>query len=194
MFETIVLATTNAGKKREIEAFFPGQRFLSLLDFKAAAPEETGMTFMENAILKARHAAHISGFPALADDSGLCVRTLQGNPGVFSARFAGQGASDHENIEKLLSVLQGNAERHAFFYCALVLARHAKDPAPVLAEGLWPGEITTSPKGSKGFGYDPVFYDPRTGKTAAEMELSEKNQISHRGKALVCLKNKLAAL
>jgi XTP/dITP diphosphohydrolase len=194
VFNTIVLATTNQGKRKEIESFFSEINFLTLLDFPATPPEESGMTFIENAIIKARHAADISGLPALADDSGLCVQALDEAPGVFSARFAGKAANDQQNIEKLLRLLSGQKERQAFFYCALVLMRQAKDPAPIIAEGIWHGEITTKTKGENGFGYDPVFYDPRLGKMAAELSVFEKNQVSHRGQALSCLKAKFKQL
>jgi XTP/dITP diphosphohydrolase len=156
--------------------------------------EETGSSFVENALLKARHAARVSGLPALADDSGLAVDALHGAPGVRSARYAGETASDADNIDRLLRDLAGVPEsgRGAAFHCAAVFVRDADDPAPLLAEGLWRGRILESPCGSGGFGYDPVFFDVESGTSAACMSADEKNRRSHRGRALRALCDELA--
>jgi XTP/dITP diphosphohydrolase len=144
--------------------------------FQVPAVAETGLSFVENAILKARQAARHSGLPAIADDSGLVVDALQGAPGIYSARYAGPAASDRDNVAKLLTALHAvpEAERSACFYCALVYLRHAEDPIPLLCEGVWEGVITPSPRGTEGFGYDPVFFVPSEGKTAAELEPATK--------------------
>jgi XTP/dITP diphosphohydrolase len=150
-----------------------------------SAPE-TAKTFVENALLKARHAARETGLPALADDSGLTVDELSGAPGVHSARYAGTGASDADNIARLLAALAGvpQGRRQATFHCVLVALRHAADPAPLVASGAWRGEITLAAAGASGFGYDPVFLDPQLGRTAAELSASEKSAVSHRGAAM----------
>jgi XTP/dITP diphosphohydrolase len=148
--------------------------------------EETGLSFVENAILKARNAAHHSGLPAIADDSGLVVDALNGAPGIYSARYAGAKASDRDNMDKLLADLHTvpDAERSARFHCLLVYMRHAGDPTPLICQGIWEGTILHAPRGDHGFGYDPVFYVPSAGKTAAELEPVLKNRLSHRGQAL----------
>jgi len=160
--------------------------------------EEPFATFIENALAKARHASKITGLPALADDSGLCVDALQGAPGVISARYACENAetpkSDARNNEKLLNVMAGQQNRHAHFYCVIVLVRHENDPEPIIAEGLWAGEILTALKGDGGFGYDPLFLDAKTGKTVAELPLEIKSRISHRGQAMTKLLQKLERL
>ena len=156
--------------------------------------EEPHCTFVENALAKARHAAEQSGLPALADDSGLCVEALHGAPGVLSARYAGEPKSDARNNEKLLSHLAGQANRKAHFYCVLVLVRSAHDPQPIIAEGEWPGEILPEQQGEGGFGYDPLFFVPEFGQTAAEMDAEAKNKVSHRGRAMQKLIERLPTL
>jgi len=151
--------------------------------------EETGLTFIENAILKARHAAQVTGFATIADDSGLSVDALGGAPGIYSARYAGSDASDRENLEKLLVALHDvpDEQRQAQFHCVLVYIRHAEDPTPLVFHGVWSGVITRAPAGQGGFGYDPIFFVPSLGKTAAELTREEKSAISHRGQALKLL-------
>jgi XTP/dITP diphosphohydrolase len=151
--------------------------------------EETGLTFIENAILKARHAAAITGLPAIADDSGLAVDALGGAPGIYSARYAGEDASDRQNLLKLLAALENvpDDKRQAQFHCVLVYLRHAEDPTPLVFHGSWQGEITRSAVGEGGFGYDPIFFVPELGKTAGEMTKAEKHAVSHRGKAMTLL-------
>jgi XTP/dITP diphosphohydrolase len=144
-------------------------------------------TFVENALVKARHASRCSGLPALADDSGICVTALNGAPGVFSARYAGEPKSDARNNLKLIEALKNETDRRAYYYCVIVLLRHADDPQPIIVEGSWYGEIITHPQGERGFGYDPYFFVPELGKTAAELSAEQKNSISHRGKALAQL-------
>ena len=151
--------------------------------------EETGLTFIENAILKARHAAQITGLPAIADDSGLAVDALGGAPGIYSARYSGVDASDQQNLEKLLDALKDvpDDQRQAQFHCVLVYLRHAEDPTPLVCHGSWHGVITRQAAGHDGFGYDPIFFVPSEGKTAAELSREEKSAISHRGQALKLL-------
>jgi XTP/dITP diphosphohydrolase len=148
---------------------------------------ETGTTFVENAIIKARHASRLSGLPALADDSGLIVPALQGEPGVYSARYAGAAATDQDNVNKLLQQMAALKTRRAHFYCCLVFMRHHQDPDPMIAKGLWPGEISTQAAGDGGFGYDPVFYVPTHGCTAAELAPEIKRSLSHRARAIELL-------
>ena len=184
-----VLATSNRGKVAELEALLAEARLpirvSAQADLGVAAPPETAATFVENALQKARHAAGATGLPAIADDSGLVVAALGGAPGVRSARFAGEPADDAANVAKLLELLAAHPdERAARFHCVLVALERADDPAPLIASGSWAGEIARAPLGSGGFGYDPVFFDPRLGKTAAELSRSEKNRVSHRGAAL----------
>ena len=150
------------------------------------------MTFVENALAKARHASAHAKLPALADDSGVCVAALAGAPGVQSARYAGEPKSDARNNEKLVAALQGVADRRAHYYCVLVLVRHADDPEPLIAEGIWHGTIVDTPRGDGGFGYDPHFLDAATGLTGAELPLARKNELSHRGKAMRALLARLA--
>ena len=189
-----VLASGNNHKADEIRAFLPGQFELVLQSDLGVSPaDETGSTFIENALIKARHAANITGLPAIADDSGICVTSLQGQPGIYSARYAGLHASDPDNVVKLLSSLGDETNRQAFFHCSLVCLANADDPSPLIAQGDWYGEITKSPSGSAGFGYDPVFYLRGYRRTAAELTLAEKNEISHRGIALKKLKELLVA-
>jgi len=195
----IIFGSHNQGKIREIKhALLPlSITVQSLAEINAEEIPETGLTFIENAILKARYAAKITGLPALADDSGLLVNALRGNPGIYSARFAGPKASSNENIQKLLDLLQevGDEERNAHFYCVLAYLSHAEDPEPLICEGIWQGRILKKQQGENGFGYDPIFFDPNENMSAAEFPLDKKNQISHRGKAIQCLlqrlKNKL---
>jgi XTP/dITP diphosphohydrolase len=189
--QRLLLATGNPGKLAEFrELLAPrgfavlGQRELGIED-----PEETGATFVENALLKARHASALSGLPALADDSGLCVDALDGAPGLRSARFAGAAAGAADNLALLLQRLAGvpDAQRGAHFVCVLAWLQHAGDPDPLLACGRWHGRILSAPRGSGGFGYDPVFLDPELGRSAAELEVGEKQGRSHRGRALRAL-------
>ena len=188
MSKQIVLASGNAKKVAELQSLL-GELKLTVIpqsEFAVTDAEETGTTFVENAIIKARHAAAITGLPAIADDSGISVAALNGRPGVYSARFAGEDATDKQNLELLLSKLEGvpSEQRQATFWCVLVFMRHAQDPTPLICSGSWAGEITTTAQGSQGFGYDPIFWVPEAGKTAAELSASEKNSLSHRGKAL----------
>jgi len=193
--ERLVLASGNPGKLREF------RRLLTPLGIDVIAQSEMGIpeadephvTFVENALAKARHASAHAKLPALADDSGLCVRALDGAPGVQSARYAGEPKSDARNNARLIQALAGVADRHAHYVCALVLVRHAADPEPILAEGTWHGTIVDAPKGDGGFGYDPYFLDATTGHTAAELPLEEKNRLSHRGKAMRMLIARLKA-
>jgi XTP/dITP diphosphohydrolase len=184
----VVLATHNAGKLGEFAVLLAplGFELVSLSQFAAQGPEEIGLSFIENAILKARHAAQLSGLPAIADDSGLEVDALRGAPGIYSARYAGVGASDAANRDKLLEQLAGveDAKRSARFRCALAFMRWDRDPAPIIAQASWEGRITRVPRGSGGFGYDPVFEIAQRTQTAAELPLAEKNSLSHRGQAL----------
>lgn len=183
-----VLASGNAGKLveiREVLADSPVE-LVAQDELGIGDAEETGATFVENAILKARHAARISGLPALGDDSGLCVDALAGAPGLLSARYAGEHGNSAANIAKLLDALKDvpEAARSAHFFCIIVLLRHPDDPAPLIAEGRWQGRILEAPRGHGGFGYDPIFFDPSRNASAAELEATMKNRISHRGQAL----------
>jgi XTP/dITP diphosphohydrolase len=182
----IVLASNNPGKIREIQALLPDYSVLPQSEFIGSEVEEAGLTFVENALLKARHAAQHCHLPVLADDSGLSVDALGGAPGIYSARYSGLGASDQENVEKLLMELEGVdlVERTARFICVLVLIEHANDPIPVIAQGVWEGRILFHPTGSNGFGYDPVFWVPEHDCSSAELPPDVKNLISHRGQAL----------
>jgi XTP/dITP diphosphohydrolase len=191
----ILLATGNLGKVREIQAMLgPAWQVLPQSDLGVTPAEESGATFIENAVLKARHAAAVTGLPALADDSGLEVDALGGAPGVKSARYAGPGADDADNLLRLLADLAAvpDGGRGARFRCALAYVRDAQDPGPVVAEGTWEGRITRSPRGLSGFGYDPVFEDLASGLTAAELSPGRKNECSHRGQALRLLRQLLA--
>ena len=184
----IVLASSNKGKVREINQVLAGldMAVRPQGEFDVVDAEETGLTFVENAILKARNAAQHTGLPAIADDSGLEVDALAGAPGIYSARFAGEGASDQANLEKLLDALQDTPEenRTARFQCLMVYMRHADDPTPLICQGSWEGRILTAARGSNGFGYDPVFYVPTHDCSSAELPAETKNQLSHRGQAL----------
>lgn len=189
--QKVVLATGNAGKVRELASLLSdfGLDVVAQTDLGVDSAEETGLTFIENAILKARHAAQITGLPAIADDSGTAVDALGGAPGIYSARYSGEDATDRQNLEKLLHTLQDipDEKRQAQFHCVLVYMRHADDPTPVVCHGRWPGVIARKPAGDGGFGYDPIFFVPSEGKTAAELTREEKSAISHRGQALKLL-------
>ncbi len=184
----IVLASGNPGKVREINELLAGHdiEVVPQSEFGVPEAEETGLTFVENAILKARNAARHTGLPAIADDSGLEVDALRGAPGIYSARYAGPGASDEDNLRKLLTELEGvpEAERTARFQCLMVYMEHAEDPTPLIFQGTWEGRILTEPRGENGFGYDPVFFVPEHGCSAAELAPEQKNALSHRGQAL----------
>lgn len=189
--QNVVLATGNAGKVRELASLLAdfGLDVVAQTELGVESADETGLTFIENAILKARHAAQVTGLPAIADDSGLAVDALGGAPGIYSARYAGEDASDRQNLEKLLTALDAvpDGKRQAQFHCVLVYLRHADDPTPLVCHGCWAGEITRAPAGDGGFGYDPIFYVPSAGKTAAELSREEKSAVSHRGQALKLL-------
>jgi XTP/dITP diphosphohydrolase len=195
MIPRLVLASNNAGKLREF------RRLLSPLsievipqaDLDIREADEPHVTFVENALAKARHASGMAGLPALADDSGICVRALRGAPGVHSARYGGEPRSDARNNEGLIAALAGIADRRAHYACLLVLVHHADDPEPIIAEGDWHGTIIDAPRGAGGFGYDPYFLDATTGLTAAELPLERKNELSHRGRAMRMLIAKLQA-
>lgn len=193
----LVLASGNPGKLAELRALL-GERITlhAQSEFGVTDAEETGLSFVENAILKARHAARASGLPTLADDSGLCVDALRGAPGLYSARYAGHHGDSAANIDKLLRELDGvpDAERSARFVCVLALLRHAEDPLPLIAQGIWEGRILRAPQGSGGFGYDPVFFSPAHGCSAAELPSDVKNRDSHRGLALAQLRAQLTLL
>lgn len=191
--QPIVLASGNPGKIREIQAILTGHPIVPQSQFQIAEADETGKTFVENALLKARNAAFHSGLPAIADDSGLAVDYLHGAPGVISARYAGSNASDQDNVEKLLKELAGVPfeQRTARFICVIVFIEHAEDPCPVIAQGIWEGRILDEPVGDKGFGYDPVFWVPEYECASAQLAPEVKNAISHRGKALSILASAL---
>jgi len=198
----LVIASNNPGKLREIGAILAplGIAVVAQGQLGIDEAEEPHCTFVENALAKARHASRQSGLPALADDSGVCVDALGGAPGVHSARYAeGPGSAqreeqDRRNNDKLLRALAGAADRSAHYACVIVLVRHADDPQPLIAEGVWAGEILESPRGAGGFGYDPLFLIPALGKTGAELTPGEKNALSHRGKALSQLTQRLREL
>jgi XTP/dITP diphosphohydrolase len=195
--QKLVIASNNPGKLREFQFLLQplGIEVLTQAQLDIAEAEEPHVTFIENALAKARHVSRLSGLPALADDSGICVAALGGAPGVFSARYAGDNPkSDQRNNEKLLQDMQGIADRRAHYYCVLVLLRHADDPQPIIAEGEWHGEIAHEERGEGGFGYDPLFWLPELGKMSAELEREQKHAISHRGKALRVLLEKLAVI
>ncbi|MBS0496372.1 MAG: RdgB/HAM1 family non-canonical purine NTP pyrophosphatase [Proteobacteria bacterium] len=187
--EKLVIASNNQGKLREIgELLAPlAINVAPQSEFNISEADEPHITFVENALAKARHASRCSGLPALADDSGICVSALGGAPGVNSARYAGEPKSDECNNQKLIEALKNQTDRRAYYYCVIVLVRHAGDPQPLIVDGSWHGEIIDQPRGSGGFGYDPYFYLPEFGKTSAELTAEQKNQISHRGQALAKL-------
>src|ERR1700690_42999 len=192
-----VIASSNAGKLHEIRAMLEPLdcEVLTQSALGIADTQEPHPTFIENALAKARHAAQIAGLPALADDSGVCALALGGEPGVHSARYAGDAAGGEErdarNNDKLVAALAAFSDRRAYYYCTMVLVRHAADPQPLIGEGYWWGEISAHARGRNGFGYDPLFFLPELGKTAAELDSATKNRLSHRGRALRQLVEKL---
>ncbi len=194
MNRNLVIASGNLGKLREIESVLSplGYTLTPQSHYSIPEAEEPHPTFIENSIAKARHAARLSGIAALADDSGLCVDALGGAPGVHSARYAGDPRSDSANNAKLIAALRGVPQRNAYYYCVVVYLRHADDPQPLIAEGRWHGQIIDDARGTNGFGYDPHFFIPQLGRTAAELERAEKNARSHRGLALANLATQLA--
>jgi XTP/dITP diphosphohydrolase len=191
MTKRVVLASNNPGKVREINAMLAGLHLTVVpqSDFNVVEVEETGLTFVENALLKARNATRHTGLPAIADDSGIEVDALHGAPGIYSARYAGEGASDARNLEKLLADLRDvpEAKRTARFVCLMVYLRHEFDPTPIICQGSWEGRVLFEPRGAGGFGYDPVFFVPTHGCSSAELPPEVKNQLSHRGQALRAL-------
>ena len=189
MQRTVVLASNNAGKLAEFSSLLAplGLELRKQSELGISEAEEPYVTFVENALAKARHVAQLSGMPALADDSGVCIPALGGAPGVLSARYAGEPKSDTRNNQKLIHDLSAHEDKSAYYYCVLVYLRHAQDPQPVIAEGRWDGEIIATPRGENGFGYDPHFWIASLNKTAAELSADEKNQLSHRGQALRAL-------
>ena len=191
----LVLASNNAGKLREFAALLAPLDFevLPQSAFGVSEAEEPHFTFVENALVKARHAARLTGLPAMADDSGICAEALAGAPGVLSARYAGEPKSDQRNNDKLIAELANQGNRRAHYCCVLVFVRHADDPQPIVAEGEWHGEIIDTPRGQNGFGYDPYFWLPEYACTAAELPAETKNAVSHRGKALQLLLERLRA-
>ncbi|PRC92354.1 RdgB/HAM1 family non-canonical purine NTP pyrophosphatase [Solimicrobium silvestre] len=192
----LILASGNLGKLKELSAMLAplGIEVHTQTSFGVSEAEEPFNTFIENALTKARHAARSTGFPALADDSGLCVNALGGEPGVQSARFAGEPKSDARNNQKLVAALSNLDDKTAYYYSVCVLVRHADDPQPIIADGRWNGEICAEPRGTNGFGYDAHFWLPELGKTAAELAPEQKNQLSHRGLAMRQLLEKLTEL
>jgi XTP/dITP diphosphohydrolase len=191
----LVLASSNAGKLEELRHLLADTdiELIAQSDLGVTDADETATTFVENALIKARHASRVTGLPALADDSGICVDALNGAPGLYSARYAGEHGNASRNIDKLLDALEDvpDEQRGAHFYCVLVLLHHADDPQPLIVEGEWRGRILRERRGSGGHGYDPVFLDPELGRSAAELEASLKNRISHRGRALAALRERL---
>jgi XTP/dITP diphosphohydrolase len=194
MTQSLVLASNNAGKLAEFAQLLAplGFAIKSQRELDIPEAEEPFGTFVENALAKARHASKLSGLPALADDSGICVPALGGVPGVQSARYAGEPRSDAANNAKLVRDIAAHADKSAYYYCVLVMVRHADDPQPIIADGVWQGSLIEQPRGQGGFGYDPYFFLPSLGKTAAELSAQEKNSLSHRGQALRALINKLS--
>ncbi|MGJ8620644.1 MAG: RdgB/HAM1 family non-canonical purine NTP pyrophosphatase [Methylophilaceae bacterium] len=186
MLKKLVIASGNRGKLTEIQAMLAPLNIevMPQSDFNVSEAPEPHCTFIENALTKARHASKITGLPALADDSGLCLEALNGEPGVQSAYFAGKPSNDDNNNAHLINVLKQHENRFAYYYCCLVLVRRHDDPQPLIAEGIWQGSILKKPRGSNGFGYDPLFLDSMTGKSGAELEPEIKNKVSHRGQAL----------
>lgn len=194
--QKIVLASGNQGKLKEFSQLFEQYNISVVPQSQFNVPDvpETGTTFVENAIIKARHAAKLTGLPAISDDSGLVVEALNGEPGIYSARYAGEHGLDSANCDKLLKNLEDQSNRKAKFLCVLVFMLHENDPTPIICQGEWHGEITTSASGDGGFGYDPIFYVAQQSATAAQLTKEVKNSISHRGQALVQLMQKLQAL
>ncbi len=195
MKRPLVIASNNSGKLAELATLLQplGLTLHTQNELGIAEAEEPHPTFIENALAKARHVALASGLPALADDSGICVPALGGAPGVLSARYAGELKSDAANNAKLIAELASHEDKSAYYYCVLLYLRHADDPQPIIAQGRWDGRIIDAPRGQGGFGYDPHFFLPQLGKTAAELSAQEKNHISHRGTALRALVEQLAS-
>lgn len=199
MTKQYILASNNHGKLAEFQALFDranlDAQIITQGDLGIGDAVENGLSFVENALIKARHASRMSGLPAIADDSGLCVPLLNNAPGIYSARYAGSHGDDGANNAKLLTDLKSYHDKgdvvSAFFVCVLALVRHADDPLPIIAQGLWQGQITQNPKGENGFGYDPLFFIPELNKTSAELDKATKNALSHRAKAMQALLNKL---
>ena len=193
MTQRLILASNNAGKLKEFSQILAPLGFTlhPQGEFDVPEAEEPHATFVENALEKARHAARLTGLPALADDSGVCVNALGGAPGVYSARYAGEPKSDARNNAKLVADLAAHQDKSAYYYCVLVYVRHADDPQPVIADARWIGEISATARGENGFGYDPYFWLPSLGKSVAELSPAEKNAVSHRGQALRALVEKL---
>jgi XTP/dITP diphosphohydrolase len=194
MTRTLVLASNNAGKLAEFSQLLAplGLSVKPQRELNIPEADEPFVTFLENALTKARHASRLSALPALADDSGICVPALGGAPGVQSARYAGEPRSDAANNAKLIRDIAMHADKSAYYYCVLVMVRHADDPQPIIADGVWHGRLIDQPRGQGGFGYDPHFLLPELGKTAAELTADQKNQLSHRGQALRALLSKLS--
>jgi XTP/dITP diphosphohydrolase len=194
--QELVIASNNSGKLREIQQLLAplGIEAIAQSNLAVTEIEEPYGTFVENALAKARHASRVTGLPALADDSGICVNILAGAPGVLSARYAGEPKSDERNNQKLIGILKNQPDRGAYHYCIIVLVRHADDPQPIIADDSWHGEIVLEPRGTGGFGYDPYFFLPDLNKTAAQLPMEQKNRISHRGKALKKLSEFLAVI
>ena len=191
----IILATSNLGKVRELNSMLEGQyNVVSQIDMEVEEVPETGASFIENALIKARNASSQSQLPALADDSGLVVDALNGEPGIYSARYAGENATDEDNIVKLLSRMDDEDDRGASFWCAMVFVRNAGDPEPIIVEKSWEGQILRELKGHNGFGYDPIFYLPELDCTSAQLSAEEKNRQSHRGQALQEILKRLLSL
>jgi len=192
----VTLASSNKGKLAEFQQLLSGLNFdvVPQSDFQVPDAVENGLSFVENALIKARHASRLTGLPAIADDSGLEVDRLNGAPGIYSSRFSGENANDEKNNLRLLSLLQDTpeSERTARFQCVLVYMRHPEDPTPIICQGTWEGLITDKPNGNNGFGYDPIFYVPEFDCTSAELKPSEKNKISHRGRAMAKLLEQLS--
>lgn len=193
MSKKIVFASSNTGKIAEVSQILSPENITIIpqVEFNVSDADETGLTFIENAILKARHCARATGLPSIADDSGLEVYALNGQPGIYSARYAGEHGNNQANIEKLLQEMQGVEDRRASFRCVMVLMRNENDPAPIIAQGVWQGEILEQPLGENGFGYDPIFWVRSFNMTAAQLPAETKNAISHRGIALKKLKDEL---
>jgi XTP/dITP diphosphohydrolase len=193
MTQRLILASNNKGKLKEFNELLSTVGFdvRAQGEFDVPEADEPFHTFVENALQKARHASRLTGLPALADDSGVCVNALGGAPGVYSARFAGEPKSDARNNEKMIAELAKHQDRSAYYYCVLVFVRHPDDPQPIIADGRWNGVMVDTPRGDGGFGYDPYFYIPSLGKCAAELSADEKNALSHRGQALRALVEKL---
>jgi XTP/dITP diphosphohydrolase len=195
MNDSIIIATSNVGKIKEFRALLSSKKCIPQGELNITDADETGCTFVENALIKARHASRVSNMPAIADDSGLVIPILNGQPGIYSSRFAGEHATDQDNIARVLSLLQkalpnqnqNNNLPDAFFYCAIALIQHADDPTPLFGTGILKGKIVTNPKGTDGFGYDPIFYLPEYECTLAELSSTQKNAISHRARALQAL-------